>query len=826
LTKKPLSTARWRRVKELFREALDRDPDQRDGWLEAQCAGDPELRREVETLLATDVLRASDLAVSVEDRDAAVASIAMTQRIGPYRILREIGHGGMATVFLAVRDDAEFDQRVAIKVVRGTLGADALRRLRIERQILASLEHANIAHLIDGGTTAEGVPYLVMEYIDGVPIDQYCDQHHLSIAQRLELFCRVCDAVNHAHHSFVVHRDIKPSNILVTADGTPKLLDFGIAKLLDESMSAAPVTLTGFRAMTPDYASPEQVRGEPITTASDVYSLGALLYELLTGKRPLTFRTRQSAEIVLVVCTAEPRKPSTVVEAGRAAKSLAGDLDVIVLTALAKEPLRRYSTAAAFADDVRRHLEGLPVHARPSTWRYRSARFAKRHRAGVAFAAIFLVVVMAFGMALAQQMRSVSQQRDTAEQVTAMLLDMYGSFDPSSAGGGRLSSLEVLDRGAARVDSELANQPELQARMLDALGTLYGALGQAPRAEAVLRRSLLIREGLGRDDLATAGTLVRLADSLRNQGRVPEAEPAAQRALDINLRLAGSDALSTAEAYNTLGLVKTLLSRAVEGAALIAPAVDIWRREKGLDSEEFAGGVTNLLRSWRERGDYPAAGRFTRAELLRVERVERQRLATRRGVFGDRNFLTAESMMNVGRLLQAMERYTEAETFVRDALEARRTVLGDGHPAVADAKHHLASVLQDQGRHAEAETLYRDALQLVENATPRDTQRVIYFANIASLMEAMDRLPEAEDWLKKALELRQDVEGRERVALARTERALARVLIKQGRANDAKPLIADAVAISREWLGDADAETQLSVQFEQQANQGRVNTIR
>jgi serine/threonine protein kinase len=384
------SADRWRRVSELFHEALEHNAGPaRDEWLADHCSGDPDLLREVQARLKAGSQRDADgfTVPTVDDiggNDAAVATIALTQRIGPYRVLSELGHGGMATVFLAARDDAEFDQRVAIKVVRGALGTDALRRLRIERQILASLEHANIARLIDGGTTPEGVPYLVMEYVDGLPIDEYCIKHELPIGKRLELFCRVCDAVTHAHNSFVVHRDIKPSNILVTADGTPKLLDFGIAKLLDESLIGAPATVEGLRAMTPDYASPEQVRGEPITTASDVYSLGALLYELLTGKRPLTFRTRQSAEIVIVVCTAEPRKPSTAVSEGRTSKQLAGDLDTITLTALAKEPARRYATAAALADDVRRHLTGLPVMARPSTWRYRSARFVNRHRTGPA----------------------------------------------------------------------------------------------------------------------------------------------------------------------------------------------------------------------------------------------------------------------------------------------------------------------------------------------------------------------------------------------------------------------------------------------------------
>ncbi len=311
--KAPLSPERWRRVNDLFLAAVEQPSASRAAWLDAQCEGDFELRLEVESLLQADapsdaassVVRAVTSAIA---ESAITAPVIGTQTVGPYRILREIGQGGMATVYLAVREGGDFEQRVAIKVVRGLLGGDALRRFRAERQILASLEHPSIARLLDGGTTPDGIPYLVMEYVDGVPIDQYCRTHGLAIRERLQLFCRVCDAVSHAHRNLVVHRDLKPSNILIAEDGTPKLLDFGIARLIaDDGPSGMPLTMTGMRMLTPEYASPEQVRGEPITTAADVYSLGVLLFELLTGQRPLAFTTRQTGEIERVVCTVEPR---------------------------------------------------------------------------------------------------------------------------------------------------------------------------------------------------------------------------------------------------------------------------------------------------------------------------------------------------------------------------------------------------------------------------------------------------------------------------------------------------------------------------------------
>ncbi|TAK93742.1 serine/threonine protein kinase, partial [Patescibacteria group bacterium] len=304
------------------------------------------------------------------------------ERIGPYRLVSEIGHGGMGTVYLAERD-GDFHQRVAIKVVRGLLGADGLRRFRVERQILASLQHPGIAGLLDGGTTPEGMPYLVMEHIEGVRIDDYCDARHLTLAQRVTLFCRVCDAVSAAHRSLVVHRDLKPSNILITADGTPKLLDFGIAKLLtDDDADPLLVTSPSVRALTPEYASPEQIRGLPITTATDVYSLGVLLFELLTGERPHRLGTRTAAELERVICGQEARRPSAFVEK-RLARELEGDLDTIALAALRKESSRRYQSVEQLADDLRRYLDGRPVLARPSTWSYRARRFVQRHRAAV-----------------------------------------------------------------------------------------------------------------------------------------------------------------------------------------------------------------------------------------------------------------------------------------------------------------------------------------------------------------------------------------------------------------------------------------------------------
>ncbi|MBA2731781.1 MAG: serine/threonine protein kinase, partial [Acidobacteria bacterium] len=376
-----IDQARWKKIDGIFKTALELSPAECAAFLEKACASDKELRHEVEMLIKSDAEASSFLdAPAIESaasllKNNDVASLA-GQTIGSYKIIREIGHGGMATVYLAMRADDQYSQHVAIKLIgRGMNTRDILTRFRHERQILANLEHPNIARLLDGGTATDGLPYFVMEYIEGQPIDQYCNTKKSTIVERLKLFRTVCAAVHYAHQNLVIHRDIKPGNILVTAEGTSKLLDFGIAKLLNPELTAQtiPMTAPAIRPMTPDYASPEQVRGQQITTASDIYSLGVLLYELLTGQRPYHLKSTSPLEIERIICEQEPERPSESIEEvplrnGELKntlqlnllnpKLLRGDLDNIVLKAMRKEPDRRYASAEQFSEDIRRHLEG------------------------------------------------------------------------------------------------------------------------------------------------------------------------------------------------------------------------------------------------------------------------------------------------------------------------------------------------------------------------------------------------------------------------------------------------------------------------------------
>jgi TolB-like protein/Flp pilus assembly protein TadD/tRNA A-37 threonylcarbamoyl transferase component Bud32 len=489
----------WRRIKDIAGSALEEPESSRAAYVEERCGRDDDLRREVESLIAS-ATRADALfetpSVLIAGASAALESLRqfeaprIGERVGSYRIVRELGSGGMGEAFLAVRADAEYEKRVAIKLIRRGMDSTAvLRRFRNERQILADLEHPNIARLLDGGTTADGLPYFVMEYVEGMPIDEHCDTRQLSTREKVALFRRVCDAVQHAHGQYVVHRDLKPSNILVTADGVPKLLDFGISKLLTDSArgSTEPTLLP--HAMTPTYASPEQVSGDPITPATDVYSLGVLLYELLTGRRPYQVDGRTLREINDVICHQEPAPPSTVAPAALRA-GLAGDLDTIVLMALRKEPQRRYPTVDALSDDLRRHLEGLPVQARADDVAYRVTRLISRHRLRIvegAVVAALVVLVAVMGPWSGSEVSTppadissvavlpfaiASSDRDVAylsEGLTEGLIQTLTEFP----------RLRVLSRNAVFAVNHDGRDPQLVAGELKVGALLLGSVAQS-----------------------------------------------------------------------------------------------------------------------------------------------------------------------------------------------------------------------------------------------------------------------------------------------------------------------------------------------------------
>jgi serine/threonine protein kinase/tetratricopeptide (TPR) repeat protein len=637
-----MTPEQWQQVKDVLNRALELAPAERAGFLDRACSADSSLRKEVEALLAADDAAgteflneppAPELAahLNLNGNPVQSADAWIGRRVGPYKIVEQIGAGGMGEVFRAFRADDQYKKQVAFKVVRG--GQDSafvVGRFKNERQILASLDHPNIARLHDGGTTEDGVPYFVMELIEGQPIDQYCAQRGLSVTERLNLFLQVCSAVQYAHQRLIIHRDLKPGNILVAADGTPKLLDFGIAKILDTeaAKSGFEPTLTMFRVLTPGYASPEQVKGEPITTASDVYSLGVVLYELLTGQHPYRSANSTPQEIARAVCEVEPERPSAAVQhkdrhkdghgsqsssestaalaisAEERRKTLRGDLDNIVLMALRKDPKRRYSSVEQFAEDIRRHLGNLPVIARQDTVGYRTSKFISRHRAGVAAAAVVLVTLLVAMAITVRQAQIARQERTRAEQrfndvrtlANSLIFEIHDSIQnmPGATAPRKLlldRALQYLDSLAKEASGDASLQRELAAGYLR-IGNLQGStldasLGQPKDALSSFAKALAIREAVAKanplnteDQLNLAiahRALARMLDSAGEDG----ARPHADQALAITDRLAASG-IANADLRGERSIEYQMLSDLQDGSGDPIGALDSMKKSLAL----------------------------------------------------------------------------------------------------------------------------------------------------------------------------------------------------------------------------------------------------
>jgi eukaryotic-like serine/threonine-protein kinase len=553
------------KVLEVVTSALELESTARAAFLDQACLGDADLRGEVESLLRQQ----EHVGDFIETRPAAFAAEALQKvevdpfvgkRVGQYRLIRKIGRGGMGAVYLAHRDDEQYRKEVAIKLITFGFDLDEVhRRFRHERQILATLDHPNIAKLLDGGTTQDGLPYFVMELIEGMPVDEYSDARKLSTVDRLDLFRTVCSAVHYAHQNLVIHRDIKPGNILVTSEGIPKLLDFGIAKVLDSDPSLTFArTVTEMKALTPEYASPEQVKGEKVTTATDIYSLGVVLYVLLTGQRPYRLKTSRPDELARVICEEEPTRPSSAPDSSQSAiynpKSLRGDLDNIVLMAMRKEPARRYASVAQFSEDIRRHLVGLPVIARKDTWRYRSGKFVQRHKVGVPAAAIIvLAIVGGLVGTLREKNRAERRFSDVRHLANALLVDIAPKIErlPGSTEARQVilaQSLKYLDSLAAESGNDRNLQRELAAAY-EKVGDLQGnptnanlialsdALVSYQKANA-MRRRLLEKNPHGFEERSQlANNYKVLGDIYWETGEAAEALKNSEKALALYSQL-------------------------------------------------------------------------------------------------------------------------------------------------------------------------------------------------------------------------------------------------------------------------------------------------
>ncbi len=789
-----MSRADWTELKSLFAEALECGAEDRPAFLDERCPPGSPLRTELDGLLRHHAEAGAFLEEPLRDLAARLVSkgrAGLPERIGPFRIIREIGRGGMGTVYEGEREEGGFEQRVAIKIIRRGMDTDEVqRRFLLERQVLARLDHPHIARLLDGGVTADGRPYFVMEHIDGVPLAEYLSRSGPDLRQRLRLFRSVCHAVNYAHQNLVLHRDLKPSNILITPEGEPKLLDFGVAKLLDTDESAETHTRADARYLTPAFASPEQIRGAPLTTASDVYGLGLLLFELLTGER--AFAAREG-----VVDREAPRPSAVASEKGRdapvAASQLRGDLDVIVGSALRVDPERRYESADRLSADVERHVDGLPIVARSDSVGYRLGKLVRRHRWAVSasvFAALGLVGALTV---FAVQSVRIAGERDKAQRVTALLVDLLQGSDPAEALGDTLTARAMLDRSEARIEAELSAQPEVQAALFDVVGGLYHSLGLPDQAEPPLRRAVALRrEVLGAEHADVAQSLNALGGVLDSQGQFDEAQALFEEALNIRRTRYRAPHAAIAESLNDLGQLLLFARQDFAGAEpLLVEALDMRRRLFAPPHRDVAESVHNVALLDQLRGRYADA-----AELYR------ESLSMRRALFGETHPALVVTLNNLALVLQAQGKNREAEPLLRESLSLRERLLGPSNPQVALAMANLAISLRARGEVEEAERLLRGSLDLASTGFgPEHPRTASVMSNLADVLRDRGSWGEAERFYERSLGIRRQALGGDHPHVAFSLNGLAEVARAQGRLERSDSLHRAALTLRQTRLG-------------------------
>jgi serine/threonine-protein kinase len=796
---------RWERLKDLFGRALEKPDSEREALLAEQARESPDLAAEARALLEAHARGEGLLEeiVAAEGGDLLEESRQPMEgrRLGAWELVAPIGRGGMGTVFLARRADQAYESLAAVKLVRpGLFSPESLLRFRAERQALASLNHPGTARLLDGGSTSDGVPYLVMEYVEGVPIDEYAESHGLSLTERVRLVREVCDAVAFAHRNLIVHRDIKPANILVTESGQTKLLDFGIAKFLGADIEVG-ATRAGERLLTPDYASPEQIRGEAVTTATDVYSLGVVLYRLLTGQSPYRV-SGGTGEIEKAVCEQQPERPSTAVvrgqpegepssEALRKKRRLRGDLDNIVLKALRKEPERRYATVGDLSEDLRRYLEGEPVVARPDTLSYRVSKFVTRHRLGSALgAAAALALLVALGVSLRAAAVARREARK-AEQIHAFVREVLGAPSPWRDGRS-VTVAEVLERASRRIGGELAGQPDVEAGVRRTVGEAWAGLGQFDRAEPELRRALeLSRAVYGDDHEEVAKAIDALAGVLKSLGRAADAEPLARESLAIQRARHQNPHTAVAQAWTALGSVLQEKGDYDGAEQAHREALAIYG-ELGARTEGLAETLNDLGVTLGTKGDLAAAENFQREALSVIRTVHR-------GPHPD----VASAMTTLASVVWDSRRdRVEAERLYREALSMRRRVLGDRHPDVAWTLYNYAHMLMEAGDPARAETLALESLGFRGTGLP-DAHPIVGAAlQVVGRCRMVRGDPRgAEPVLRESLALRRAAMPPGHWLVASGESVLGECLFAQRRFTEAEPLLVKSAEALREKLG-------------------------
>ncbi|MCB9249981.1 MAG: serine/threonine protein kinase [Ignavibacteriales bacterium] len=724
----------WEKVEKLFEEAIELDKDKRISFLKNKCGNNKKLFDEVVSLLEADenvnpVLdkKASDI-INIEEKINFIG-----QQIGVYKIIKEIATGGMGSVFLAERCDGIFEQKVALKIIKPGLSTiPIIRRFQHERQILANLQHPNIARLFDGGVTEDRRPFFTMEYVDGIPIDEYCDKNKLTINERLNLFIKVCEAVQYAHNNLVIHRDLKPSNILIKNDGTLKLLDFGISKVLSaesNNQDLPTITQAEINLMTPEYSSPEQIKNTQISVSTDVYSLGLILYKLLSGKPAHEFKTRSFHEYEKVVCEQKIPTPSTVlvksneqieesvlfdisqnrkISLSKLKKVLNGDLDNICMMALRKEPERRYASAEMLAYDIERYLNSLPILARKESFIYTSKKFIVRHKAAVITAAVLFFIVngliLFYTIQLKNERDRATFEAKKSEQVASFLQELFLVSDPDESKGETITARELLDRGAKNLKSSLETEPEIKAKLQNTIGKVYTNLGMYNSAEDIFQ-SIKENSNLEKLDKETyISTLINLGSIYRLRGKFKLAEDILMNAksrcekyLKKNNPLFGDCFLNLGGYYYEMGVFDKSYN-------FYKKAEQVYKFNFGEENSQFVDAIYSL-----------AILEFDEGNSKKSDSLYRKALEINLKINGEINATTATIQNGLASVLRHTGEFEESKTLYQKVLKTRIKLFGNNHPDVAHTLNHLSRLYYNQEEYEKAEPLARRALEIREN---------------------------------------------------------------------------------------------------------------
>jgi serine/threonine protein kinase/tetratricopeptide (TPR) repeat protein len=799
--------ARWQQIQSLFEQLIDTGASEREMRLGEACGDDLDLRSSVASLLQSDARREDPLLDAIGEAAESLLEDHQDRlvgtRIGPYRVVSILGHGGMSTVYRGERDESQYQQTVAIKVLQhATLHPRLRSRLHSERHILATLDHPSIARLIDSGDLEDGTPYLVMEHVDGESIDAYCDSRTLFVRERLELFIQACAAVQYAHRNLVVHRDIKPSNIFVTGEGAPKLLDFGIAKLLapDSLSHTLPVTRLQERMLTPENAAPEQVLGRPITTATDIYALGVLLYQLLTGRSPYRLLSYSQLQLERAICMDDPVRPSQMVisrmngetDADRSRVSdrrglspqrlrarLSGDLDAIVAMAMRKEPDRRYPSVEALADDLSRHLHGQPVRARQGDWRYNSAKFFRRHVwAAGSVTAAFLGLAFFGGVMFWQNHKiemareATAQERDRAQQVSAFMVDVFSKADPFNAQGKQPTAKDLLDSGAEKISGNSSLQPEVRAELLESIGLAYRRQGLSERAIPLFEQAVAIRrQERPLNNVHVAVALANLARALTDAGHLVSAEADLQQAVDLSGSDTVSQPIETADILVQFGnFALDAKSDPERAAVLFGKALNIYRNTVGTQNLLAAAALNGLAAAAVWRDDYPLA-----------EHYQREALAIFQSTVSRNHPDNAVALATLGYILTQREKYSEAEQVLNEALQIERSVFGADSQRIASTQSDLAILYDREGDSPRAIAAAQTALKITsDHLGPHHYLSGYYLDTLANLFLKANDLPTAEADARQALAIYAEALPARHLYIASTHQLLGEVLLRRG----------------------------------------------